>query len=235
LCARDRGRSGHRDTDSTQCRRGGRERVAGRDHVIDDHHAIRVGQSRVPPADDELAHRRRAALRSRELGGVRTIPGQRQERGDPHGVTPPAQDLRRVPGHSLDVLSAAAAGRGDRGGDGDEPQRPVTQLGDRGRQGGPERPSEVAPTPLLEGQQAGTCRSGVRRGHGQRRQAGRGRLRSVRPGTDDRLPATRADRAACGGAAGTPAWQGQIGQYGEHATTVPPADLRRKSRLLICG
>jgi hypothetical protein len=235
LCAGDRGRSGHRNTDSTQSRRSRRERVAGRDQVVDDHHAARVGSSRVPPADGELAHGRRTALCSREVGGVRTIRGQRQERSDPYGVTPPAQNPRRAPGQPLDVLSAAAAGRGDRGGDGDKPQRPVTELGDRDRQRGSERPGEVAPTPFLESQQAGTRRSGVRRGHGQRRQAGRGRLRSVRPGTDDRLPAAGADRAARGGAAGAPARQGQIGQYGEHATTVPPLDLRRKSRSLICG
>jgi hypothetical protein len=177
----------------------------------------------LPRPGDELARRDKPALCRGELGGVRPVGGQRENWSDLDGDTTPAKDAGCMPRQPLDVLAAATPG--DRGGrrDRNEPQGPVAQPADRGHQRGGQWPHQVAATPLLVRQQAGPHDPGVDRGHRHRRQTRRGRVRAMPARSGERLPAPPADGPAGGGATDAPAREGQIGQDGEHATTVPPS------------
>jgi hypothetical protein len=140
-----------------------------------------------------------------------------------------------MPGQPLDVLAATPTGHRVGGRDRDEPYRPVPKLGDGSRQRDRQRLRQVAATPLLVGQQEGPHDPGVVGGHDHRWQARWGWIGTVLPRPGECLPASLADRSAGGGAADAPAWQGQIGQNGEHATTVPPSGGFQEAGFAICG
>jgi hypothetical protein len=223
LGAGDCGRAGDRQSRVAEGRRGGGDGVPGRHEVIDDHHPDRPGRPDLLGPGDELSRRRNPALSRGELGGVRPVGSQRQDWGDADRDAMQAEDPGRMPGQPLDVLPATATGHRVRRRDRDEPHRPALQLLDRRRQGDGQRPREIATTPFLVGQQTCSRDPGVLRGHRDGRQTRRRRIRAVSPRPDDRLPAPHADGSAAGGAAGAPAREGQIGQGGKHATTVPPS------------
>jgi hypothetical protein len=223
LCAGDRGCAGNRKACAAQG--GGRSRhgVPGRHQVIDDHHPGRPGRSDSLGSSDELARRSDPPLGGGELSGIRPVGGQGQDRDNLDRDATPAQDADRMPGQPLDMLAAPTTGHRVGGRDGDEPHRPVPELGDGRRQRDGQRPRQVAATPLLVGQQAGPDDPGVVGGHDHRWQAWWGWVGTVLPRTRECLPAPLADGSAGGGAADAPAWQGQVGQDGEHETTVQPS------------
>jgi hypothetical protein len=223
LSTGDRGGAGNREAGEAQ---GGRRRgdgVPGRHQVVDDHHPDRPRWPDSLGVDDELACGGDPTLGRGQLSTVGPVGGQRQDRGNSDRDATSAQDASRVPGQPLDVLAAAATG--DRGGgrDRDEANRPSLQFGDGRRQRVGQWPRQVAATPLLVGQQAGSRDPGVVRRDRHRRQPRRGRIRAVPARSGERLPAPVADGPAGGRAASALARQGQIGQDGEHARTVPPS------------
>jgi hypothetical protein len=220
----DRGRSGDGKAHDAKGRRRSGDGVARRHQVIDDHHPRGTGWSGPLGPGDELACRSDPALGSGEVGIVRPVGGQGQERGNPDGYAAPAQTAGRMPGQLLDVLAATATGHRVGGRDRNEPQRTVRQLRDRRCQCGRQWPRQVAASPLLVRQQACPDEPGVVSGNHHRRQPHRGRVRTMLPRSGERPPAPHAEGPAGRGAADAPAWEGQIGQDGEHATTVPPSD-----------
>jgi hypothetical protein len=219
----DRGRTGDGKAHDAKGRRRSGDGVAGRHQVVDDHDPRRPRWSGSLGPGDELACRGDPALGRGEVGVVRPVGGLGQERGNPDRDAAPAQNAGRVPGQPLDVLAASATGHRVGGRDRNEPQRAVRQLRDRRCQCGGQWPRQVAATPLLVRQQAGPDEPGVVSGNRHRRQPRRGRVRTMLPRSGERALAPHAHGPAAGAAADAPAWEGQIGQDGEHATTVPPS------------
>jgi hypothetical protein len=132
-----------------------------------------------------------------------------------------------VPRQPLDMLAAAAPGHSACGRDGHEPQRSVAELAYRRGERTGQRAPHVAAAPLLVGEQARPGGSGVVGSHRDRGKPWWSRVGTMRPRSDDRLPTLHADGPTGSGTAGAPAGEGQIGQDGEHATTVPPSPGRR--------
>jgi hypothetical protein len=223
LRAGDRGRAGDGEAHDAKGRRRSGDSVAGRHQVVDNHHRRRPGWAGSLGPGDELACRSDPALGRGEVGVVRPVGRQRQERSNPDRYATPAQNAGRTPGQPLDVLAATATGHRVGGRDRDEPQRAVLQFCDRRRQCGRQWPRQVAAAPLLVRQQACPHDPGVVRGHRHWRQPRRRRVRTMPPRSGERLQAPRAEGAAGGQTADAPAREGQIGQDGEHATTVPPS------------
>jgi hypothetical protein len=199
------------------------DRVAGRHQVVDDDHPRRSGRSALAGASDELAHRSGSALRRRQLDAVRPVCGQPENRRDAGGDAAPAQGAGRVPGQPLDVLSTPAAGRRNGGRNRDQPHRTGVHLDHSCCQRERQRPRQIATLALLVRQQARPHDAGVGPRHRYGRQTRRGRVRTVSPRAGERLPAPLADGPAGIGASDARAREGQIGQDGEHATTVPPS------------
>lgn len=128
-----------------------------------------------------------------------------------------------MPGQPLDVLATAATRHRTSGRNRDEPHRAAVQLGDGRGQRHRQRPCQVVTSPLLVRQQAVAHDTGVVRRHHHRWQSGWSRVRTVSPGPGERLPAPLAHGSTRGGATDAPGREGQIGQGGEHGTTVPPS------------
>jgi len=154
LCAGDRGRAGDSQMGSAKGRRRGGDRVAGGHEVVDDHHAGRSQRTDPNGAGDELPYCSNAALSGGEFRGVRSVGGQCQDRHNADSDTTPAKDAGCVPRQPMDMLAAAATGHGARGWDGHEPDRSVAELAYRRRERNGQRPGQVAPAPLLVGEQA---------------------------------------------------------------------------------
>jgi hypothetical protein len=230
----DRGRADNLQAGDAQRGGGGRDSVPGRHEVIDNHHA---GRAVRPARCHELPLGGQPPLGSGQLGRVGSVGGQGDEASDADRHAAPAQDASRVDRQPLDVLATAASRGHGRGRDRDEPNRAraEAELGNRRgqRQGQPS--DEIAASALLVGKQARSRRPGVDGGDGDQREPRRRRIRPVRPGSGQRQLTAPADRPTDGGAAGAPARQGQIGQDGEHATTVPPPLGTRKTEFAICG
>jgi len=234
-----RGSAGHRDSGHPQGTGGVRDRAAGRHQIVNDHH--RVGSSgqcrRSTDVGGELAGGSPAALDRGQGRGVGTVGGQPEDGRDPRDDPGPGEHRDRAGREPLDMLAAAPPG--DRGSRGHRHQpNPVgaaQHRGHRGGQRGCQHARQIPAAALLVGKQAGPRRSGVRSGDGQRWQPGRAGIRAVRAWLVQGAPAPQAQRPAGIGAADTTAREGQIGQYGEHATTVPPRINPEKSRCAICG
>jgi len=154
LRAGDRGRAGDLQAGNAEGRRRGGDGAPGGHEVVDDHHPGGTRRTDSKGGGDELAHCRQATLSGGELGGVRPVGGQRQDRSDSDRDAVPAQDAGCMSGQSFDMLTAPAAGNRVRRRDRDEPHRPVREVGDRRRECAGQWPDEIAAAPLLVGQQA---------------------------------------------------------------------------------
>jgi hypothetical protein len=235
LGAGDSGRPDDSQASGAERRRGRSDGASRRHEVVDDHHRGRSRRPHLSTAGDELADRRKTALGGGEPGGVRSLGCQHQDPGDADSDATPAQDAGSVPGKPLDMLTTAATGDGPGGRDGNEQHRPVPESGDRCRERNGQRPGEVTASPLLVGEQARPRGSGVLGCHRHRGKTCGRRIRPVWPRSGDRLPAAHAHGPTSRGAAAAPAGKGQIGQDGEHATTVPPSSRSRQAGFAICG
>jgi hypothetical protein len=85
--------------------------VPGRHQVVDDHHLGRTGGPDSLWPSDELARGGGPALGRGELGTVRAVRGQSQNRGDSGCDAPSAKGAGRTSGQPLDVLTTAATRR----------------------------------------------------------------------------------------------------------------------------
>ena len=154
MCSGDRGRAGDSQVSSAKGGRRGGDRVAGGDEVVDDHHAGRSQRTDPKGPGDELPYCSNAPLSGREFRGVRLVGGQYQDRHDADSDTTPAKDAGCVPCQPIDMLATAPTGHGARGRDGHEPHRSVAELAYRRRERNSQRSGQVAPAPLLVGEQA---------------------------------------------------------------------------------
>jgi hypothetical protein len=207
------------------------QRAARRDEVVHQHHRP-TGHPARRRRRGELAGGGPAALDRAQRRGVRPLRREAQRRHHRGRQAGPAQHPGRDGGQPEHVLAAPAAGHPARGRDRDQHQpgrRP--ELGHRRGQRPAQHAGQVTAAALLVGEQAGPGHPRVRRGDGQRGQPGRGRFGPVRPRVGQRRPAARAERAAGAGAPGAAAGQGQVGQDGEHAATVPPAWAAAEGRI----
>ena len=213
----------------------------GHQVVHEQHHRPRPCPPQAGRADRvglELARGDALPLRRGQPGGVRADAGGPQHREDAGGHARAAQEAARGGRQPLDVLTAAGPrdGRLGRHGHQPEPPRPGAEhLGDGGGQRRGQRGGEVPAAPLLVGEQAGTGGAGVGRGDGERREAGGGRVGSVAPRGGKRGGTAGADRSPRTGAPHAATRQGQVGENGEHGTTVAAGRGRGKAGGDICG
>ncbi len=239
----DRGGAGDADPTGAQSmgRRG--QRAAGRHEVVHDHPQHRVGRRRAQPdrVGGELADRRPAPLDSGQLGRVRASRPEPEDAGDVGRDPVPPQCADRNRGEPVDMLAAAAPGDRSRRGHRHQQHGALrTELASdelphsRGESHS-EDPGEVAPGPLLVGQQRIPHGTRVGSRDGQRRQAGRLGIGTVPARTAERRAAPGAERTPRLGATGAAARQKQVGQDIEHAPTVPGAPVLGKTAIPICG
>jgi hypothetical protein len=239
LSSGNRGSAGHRDAGRAERAGGVRDRAAGRHQIVNDH----------DPAGGSAERHRSRRIRLELAGGGQPSLGGGQRRGVRSGGVDPehGRDPRADPGagenadgarrQALDVLATAPPGHRRGRGHRHQPdlRGPVEQRLDRGGERRCQRAGEIPTAALLVSEQAGSGRSSVRRGHGQRRKALGNGVGAVPPRLAQGLQAPRAHGSAGIGASGASARQGQVGQHGDHAATVPLPGHPQKIRSGICG
>jgi hypothetical protein len=237
--ARNRGSARHHDSGRAQGAGGIGNRAAGRHQIVNDHHRpLGSGQRRRSSRiGGELARRGPPALDRGQRGAVRAVGGQPKNRRGLRDDPGPGESADRASGEPLDVLPAASPGHSRGRGHRDQPDqpRPGKQRLDGGGQCDRQRRREIPAATLLVREQAGSHRSAVRGGDGQGRQPGRHRIGPVPAGMVQGPPAPPAHGSARVGAAGAAARQDEVGQHGDHATTVPVRVARGQSECAICG
>jgi hypothetical protein len=185
----------------------------------------------------ELAGGGKASLGGGERRGVRSAGGHPQHRRDPRTDAGSGENSGSTHRKTLDVLATAPSGHRRHRGHRHQPDlpRPVEQRLDRDGERGRQRAGEIPAAALLVAEQAGPGRSAVHRGHRERRKARRNRIGTVPARLPQRSQASRAHGSAGVGTSGAAAREGQVGQDGDHAATVPLPGHPQETRFGICG